>query len=164
MGEQQQKRLRSELVELVRKLTGRSTDAKARAANDISKCMSEQHGDAGLRQGIAGAGAIAPLVAMLQLDNDECKQQAAAALANLAAADDDAIGQGIVGAGALGPLVALLHLDDLGCKRQAAAALDNLAAADDDAIRQGIVDAGAIAKALGFGDLELSSSSTFAAM
>ena len=82
--QQQQKRARSELVELVRKLTGISAKAKAGAAQELRKRLEQQSGDE-MDQRIADAGAIAPLVALLQEDDVQCKRKAARALGSLAA-------------------------------------------------------------------------------
>ena len=102
--QQQQKRARSELVELVRKLTGISAKAKAGAAQELRKRLEQQSGDE-MDQRIADAGAIAPLVALLQEDDVECKREAARALWWIA--EGDGLGQRIADAGAIAPLVAM---------------------------------------------------------
>ena len=72
------------------------------------------------------AGAVDPLVALLQTGTDGAKEQAAKALRNLAIQNADNK-VAIAKAGAVDPLVALLQRGTDGVKKEAAVALKNLA-------------------------------------
>ena len=90
---------------------------------------------------IAKAGAIPPLVAILQKGTDIAKENAAGALWDLAENNENNK-VSIAKAGAIPPLVALLLNGTDVAKANAAAALDNLATDDDNKVS--IAKAGAI--------------------
>jgi hypothetical protein len=109
------------VMQLVEQLRSGTAATKADAARQLGSMASQSETE---RRGIVAAGAIGPLVALLQLGDDTGKASSANALGYLAV--DGAHRGSIVAADAIGPLVALLqHGDDTG-KARARLALDRL--------------------------------------
>ena len=125
----------------VRTLAHGDAAAKAEAALALWRLMAPRARGEEHRKWITLAGAMPPLVELLQ-SGGEGARCAAGALTNLAANDDNRVT--IVAAGGIAPLVELVRRGCDGAKKFAALALGNLSLGNDDN-QVAIAAAGAIA-------------------
>jgi len=124
------------VVELLRSTNGTHAERAAGALQDVASRSKA------LRQAVADAGGIAPLVGLLSSGWGGAAEQAARALASMSAGSE-ALRQAVADAGGIAPLVGLLSSGWGGAAEQAARALASMSAGSE-ALRQAVADAGGI--------------------